>query len=96
MRFHDDVVDGARCLWSWGVRRGRQHGLEAPPSPGRKKLLRKAERRGQSQESRWQGGGLGPRGGILLGCLGVLMPLPEAGGSEDCGVHPEKAELGVL
>lgn len=66
MRFHDDVLEGSLCLWSWRADCGRQNGLEALPRLGRRSWLRRAA---------W--------GGILAPCLGVLTPIPEAGGSED-------------
>ena len=55
MRFHDDVLQGSLGLWSWRADCGRQNGLEPLPRLGRRSWLRRAERRGQSQEKGWLG-----------------------------------------
>lgn len=52
---------------------------------------------GQRGGARARGrGGWAPWGGILAPCLGVLTPFPEAGGSEDKGVHLGGTDLGVM
>lgn len=60
--------------------------------PGWEKELAPGQRGG----ARAREGGWAPWGGILAPCLGVLAPFPEAGGSEDKGVHLGGTDLGVM